>query len=190
MRRKLLFATLGAIGLFGGSAHAKIVDFKYTATGGYFFTSGSGSFTTSGSDGTFTLGSGLTNFSLSGVEGVDIYALFEGGYSGAIGDLSNFSATLSGGALTGLSFTTVSIPVSLYYGGSFVSNDDLSFSASGLSSGNLTIAEYYRSLSGTLVAAAVPEPSTWAMMLLGFAGLGFAGYRQTKRRGDVAFSAA
>jgi PEP-CTERM motif len=25
-----------------------------------------------------------------------------------------------------------------------------------------------------------PEPSTWAMMLLGFAGLGFAGYRKTK----------
>jgi PEP-CTERM motif len=28
---------------------------------------------------------------------------------------------------------------------------------------------------------AVPEPSTWAMMLVGFAGLGFAGYRQTAR---------
>jgi hypothetical protein len=27
---------------------------------------------------------------------------------------------------------------------------------------------------------AVPEPSTWALMLLGFAGLGFAGYRHTK----------
>jgi uncharacterized membrane protein len=26
---------------------------------------------------------------------------------------------------------------------------------------------------------AVPEPSTWAMMLIGFAGLGFVGYRQT-----------
>jgi hypothetical protein len=26
----------------------------------------------------------------------------------------------------------------------------------------------------------VPEPSTWAMMLLGFAGLGFAGYRATR----------
>jgi hypothetical protein len=26
-----------------------------------------------------------------------------------------------------------------------------------------------------------PEPSTWAMMLLGFAGLGLMGYRQTKR---------
>jgi hypothetical protein len=28
------------------------------------------------------------------------------------------------------------------------------------------------------VAGGVPEPSTWAMMLLGFAGLGFAGYRK------------
>ena len=33
------------------------------------------------------------------------------------------------------------------------------------------------SLNGTLV----PEPSTWAMMLLGFAGLGFAGYRQARK---------
>ena len=28
---------------------------------------------------------------------------------------------------------------------------------------------------------AVPEPSTWAMMLLGFAGLGFIGYRRARR---------
>jgi PEP-CTERM motif len=27
----------------------------------------------------------------------------------------------------------------------------------------------------------VPEPSTWAMMLLGFAGLGLAGYKARKR---------
>jgi hypothetical protein len=33
------------------------------------------------------------------------------------------------------------------------------------------------------VGGAVPEPSTWAMMLAGFAGLGFAGYR---RRGALA----
>ena len=35
----------------------------------------------------------------------------------------------------------------------------------------------------------VPEPSTWAMMLLGFAGLGFAGYRKA-RGARAALSAA
>jgi hypothetical protein len=34
---------------------------------------------------------------------------------------------------------------------------------------------------GWTVSAAVPEPSTWAMMLLGFAGLGFA-FRQSRRK--------
>ena len=32
----------------------------------------------------------------------------------------------------------------------------------------------------------VPEPSTWAMMLLGFAGLGFAGYRRAKPKAAAA----
>jgi hypothetical protein len=32
--------------------------------------------------------------------------------------------------------------------------------------------------------SAVPEPSTWAMMILGFVGLGFMAYR---RRGQVSF---
>jgi PEP-CTERM motif len=31
----------------------------------------------------------------------------------------------------------------------------------------------------SLVLAVVPEPATWAMMLMGFAGLGLFGYRQT-----------
>jgi hypothetical protein len=33
----------------------------------------------------------------------------------------------------------------------------------------------------SLTGVTVPEPSTWAMMLLGFAGLGFFGYRQTRK---------
>jgi hypothetical protein len=33
--------------------------------------------------------------------------------------------------------------------------------------------------------SAVPEPSTWAMMLIGFAGLGFA-FRQSRRKASFA----
>ena len=36
------------------------------------------------------------------------------------------------------------------------------------------------------VPGAVPEPSTWAMMLLGFAGIGFVAYR---RKQKAAFAA-
>ena len=32
----------------------------------------------------------------------------------------------------------------------------------------------------------VPEPSTWAMMIVGFAGLGFAGYRRSRKAEAVA----
>jgi PEP-CTERM motif len=34
----------------------------------------------------------------------------------------------------------------------------------------------------------VPEPSTWTMMLLGFAGLGFVGYRRMGRKGGAAYT--
>ena len=40
-----------------------------------------------------------------------------------------------------------------------------------------------------IVVGGVPEPSTWAMMLLGFAGLGFAALRRNKKTGS-AFAAA
>ena len=36
-------------------------------------------------------------------------------------------------------------------------------------------------LTATFQPSAVPEPSTWAMVLLGFAGLGFVGYRTRPR---------
>jgi hypothetical protein len=35
--------------------------------------------------------------------------------------------------------------------------------------------------SVSFVLTSVPEPPTWAMMLVGFAGLGFAGYRASRR---------
>jgi PEP-CTERM motif len=79
----------------------------------------------------------------------------------------------------------------------FASSNIISFAGNGRrSSGVLLdplfdIAPEYASLY-TLVglpegtaSAAVPEPTTWAMMVIGFAGLGFAGYR-TSRRTDAA----
>jgi len=38
--------------------------------------------------------------------------------------------------------------------------------------------------------AAVPEPSTWAMMILGFAGVGFVAYRRKSTPGLMAASRA
>ena len=37
-------------------------------------------------------------------------------------------------------------------------------------------------LDNIVLRTVVPEASTWAMMLLGFVGLAFVGYRQTIRR--------
>ena len=36
------------------------------------------------------------------------------------------------------------------------------------------------------IGSAVPEPSTWAMMLIGFAGLGFMAYRRTRKMDALA----
>jgi len=44
-----------------------------------------------------------------------------------------------------------------------------------------TYAFAFSGVGGSVVVPPVPEPSTWIMMILGFAGLGFLGYRQTKK---------
>ena len=35
------------------------------------------------------------------------------------------------------------------------------------------------------MTSGVPEPTTWAMMVLGFAGVGLLGYRRTRRNGGL-----
>ena len=39
---------------------------------------------------------------------------------------------------------------------------------------------------GRASSSATPEPSTWAMMILGFASLGFAGYRKSRKVAAIA----
>jgi hypothetical protein len=41
--------------------------------------------------------------------------------------------------------------------------------------------DYQFEIYGTPITTAVPEPSTWAMMLLGFAGIGFMAYRRKSK---------
>ena len=60
--------------------------------------------------------------------------------------------------------------------------------------GNAASIAVQMNTEGTIFVAAVsadpsntvPEPSTWAMMLLGFAGLGYAGWRRTAKREALA----
>jgi hypothetical protein len=51
----------------------------------------------------------------------------------------------------------------------------------GTGSDTLGFEGQWSGLDAVSVTAAVPEPATWAMMLLGFAGLGFA-FRQSRRK--------
>jgi PEP-CTERM motif len=55
--------------------------------------------------------------------------------------------------------------------------------------GVATVASFTASFSGNASASPVPEPSTWAMMLAGFAGLGYAAFRRGwKSRPDSALA--
>jgi hypothetical protein len=46
--------------------------------------------------------------------------------------------------------------------------------------GSVITADFGTAISFTNVTSAVPEPSTWAMLIAGFGFLGFVGYRKTR----------
>jgi hypothetical protein len=75
--------------------------------------------------------------------------------------------------------TAVDDPFSYTYHAGDIDDGVYSFGSNGL---GLAI------LSVTQVAAAVPEASTWAMMLLGFCGLGFLAYRRKSGTFRLAWS--
>lgn len=63
---------------------------------------------------------------------------------------------------------------SQYYYSDFGQTASLSFN-------NVPAGVSFTSASGDFLTTAVPEPSTWTMMLLGSAGLGYAGFRRGQR---------
>lgn len=55
-----------------------------------------------------------------------------------------------------------------------------------MSGGNTDDVKQFRLDGIQPLTSAVPEPSTWAMMLVGFAGLGYLGFRQSRRKAGAA----
>ena len=93
-----------------------------------------------------------------------------------------FQGDLLLGAIDSLDFSIVVNGAQIFTGSS-VSDDVIDLGSKFGPNIDLTINGFGAFVIGGVVEA-VPEPSTWALMLLGFAGLGFVGYR-TKSRVDV-----
>jgi hypothetical protein len=119
-------------------------------------------------NGTFTITSGATNF-LSGTFSDAVF-----GSGGALTlSTSNPSPTQS------VSFTSNVIApdlISAFNRAASLSFTDVTPSAAVVLG---TLRGFSSDVSGDF-SSTVPEPSTWAMMLLGFVGLGYAGYRRAK----------
>jgi hypothetical protein len=59
---------------------------------------------------------------------------------------------------------------------------DITSSSEGHSNSGSAVQIGYGIFASSEAVAAVPEPSTWAMLLIGFAGIGFATFGQRRRR--------
>jgi len=95
----------------------------------------------------------------------DGFGQFQEGISATTAGLQTLQFTVANESLANLAFST-----------NPPGNDSVLFAADILSPNGNT-----GNVGGSTLVAGVPEPSTWAMMLLGFAGLGFA-FRQSRRK--------
>jgi len=198
-------SAIGAAMLIGLSASARagyVVDL--TDTGGNVVATGSGAIDLTGLESNvLTGGMAFLNPSLGAIRtGPPPFTPIEGydavnGFTGP----ANFG---SGGAIVASSGS--GDPVSFFFGFSasdneldvpqgYVSNSALSdtstYNGQTFSSLGATPGVYKwtwgtgANQNFTLVIGEVPEPSTWAMMLLGFAGLGLAGWRHRRTACNV-----
>jgi hypothetical protein len=152
-----------------GSATAPQMDLSFQATSQtgsanpvYFF----------GSDTDFTASGQipyLMQFNGNSTGGATISGTFSGGSSDLqlVGPLIN-SIALNGAPVSGV-FTPSANPFSLTLGVVLLQPD------AGASSGDLSV-------------TATPEPSSWAMMILGFVGIGFVAYRRKAKKTGFRFA--
>jgi PEP-CTERM motif len=88
--------------------------------------------------------------------------------------------------------TSVTIPAGTLAGGQSYSFD-LNFSGRIGPDTDVAETEFYDTHTdgsfSTAGGSPVPEPSTWAMMLIGFAGLGYAGYRGSRKKNAAKLAA-
>jgi hypothetical protein len=105
-------------------------------------------------------------------------------------DTLTFKYDLDNSGWTTESFTTLSAaeaffsnPVDLGVSGTGMQTLDLEFIAA--LSGDPPNFEIFVDLSQTPFSPSVPEPSTWAMLMMGFGGLGWAGLRRSRRRSAI-----
>jgi hypothetical protein len=92
----------------------------------------------------------------------------------------SFRGDLLLGVIDGSDFEIIINGVQIFSGGS-VNDAVINLGSNFGPNIDLTIDGFGAFVIGGVVPEAVPEPSTWAMMLLGFAGLGYAGYRRVRR---------
>jgi hypothetical protein len=121
--------------------------------------------------------SGSTPYTLS----FDVYAPFNGRSNPF--DASLF-ATLNGAPISTV-FSADSLTSGwLYYSTTFTPSTAASYNfALNFQGGGNTAADFVvDNVSVVAITPAVPEPSTWAMMLVGFSGIGFMAYRRSNTR--------
>ncbi len=108
------------------------------------------------------------------------------GFANGLGFQSmEFTITANGVEILDTTFRSLAVAESFFHddvidlGSDFGPNIDLTFGYTLVADGSGGFGFDFA------IGGPVPEPSTWAMMLAGFAGLGFAGYRSKRARAEV-----
>ncbi|WP_260597791.1 PEPxxWA-CTERM sorting domain-containing protein [Sphingomonas endolithica] len=188
--KRILAAALAAAVLPTSAQAAIVININQVGTS--IVATGSGSFDTTGlkTYSTNAQGGSFIN-AASGIVSVGDSApisIFTGLSGPVLGYLQGPKfAALTAGDTFGLSQYLGAVYLPTNYQSNALLNGSSTYFNSTLASLGLTAGQYvYRSSADTVtlnigaVAAAVPEPATWAMMLLGFGVIGFAMRRRVK----------